>query len=125
MAQKIKEPQARFGYRKNPASGNWEPITPDIGSVVGDGRKIVTTAGTREQLSSSSTSTLNVVIQAELDNTGVVVVGGITVVAALATRRGIGLEAGDSISLNVSDLSLIWLDSMVSGDGVTYFWTRL
>ena len=85
-----------------------------------DGRKVVTTAGTRVALA-SSTACKEVVITAELDNTGVVAVGAAaTVVAALATRTGVPLNAGDSIVLQTDNLADVGLDSMVSGDGVTF-----
>ena len=87
--------------------------------VVGDGRKTVTTAGTREQLG-SLTSCRKVTVQAELDNSGVVVVGGSSCVAALSTRRGLALEAGDSEDFYVLELADLYLDVTVSGDGVTY-----
>ena len=85
-----------------------------------DGRKVVTTAGTRVALA-SSTACKEVVITAETDNTGVVAVGAAaTVVAALATRTGVPLKAGDSIVLQIDNLADVGLDSMVSGDGVTF-----
>lgn len=91
-------------------------------SSVGDGRKVVATAGTAEALA-TSTSCKSVTITAETDNTGVISVGGSTVVAALATRRGTPLNAGDSMSIGINDLSKIYLDTTVNGDGVTYTYT--
>lgn len=90
----------------------WGAITSD--------RKTVTTAGTRVQFQSVSTECRKVDITAELDNTGTVVVGGAGVVAALATRMGTPLAAGDSLTVYITDLSLLYLDATVSGDGVTY-----
>lgn len=84
-----------------------------------DGRTIVTTAGTRVVLAASTTCKA-VIITAETDNTGRVVVGGTTVVAALATRRGTPLSAGDSVTIEIDNLNDINLDALVSGDGVTY-----
>lgn len=87
---------------------------------LGSGRKIVTAAGTRVTLA-ASTAAKYVVITAETDNTGVVVVGSAAgVIAALATREGTPLSAGDSISLPVDNLADVGLDAMVNGDGVTY-----
>ena len=89
-------------------------------TTVTDGRKVVTTAGTRVALA-TSTACKEVVITAETDNTGVVAVGAAgTVIAALATRTGIPLNAGDSIVLQTDNLADVGLDSMVSGDGVTF-----
>lgn len=88
----------------------------------GDGRKTVTTAGTRERLVSTNTRCGKVTITAELDNTDYVVVGGSTVVAALATRRGQPLSPGTSITLNVEDLYQIYIDAVVSTEGVTFIY---
>jgi hypothetical protein len=93
--------------------------------ALADGRRVVTTAGTSVALSATSVSVSSVAITAETDNTGVVVVGGVgTVVAALATRRGVPLSAGDTLTLGradqVDDLAEVGLDATVSGDGVTF-----
>ena len=89
-------------------------------TTVTDGRKVVTTAGTRVALA-SSTACKEVVITAETDNTGIVAVGAAgTVIASLATRTGIPLNAGDSIVLQIDNLADVGLDSTVSGDGVTF-----
>lgn len=89
-------------------------------SVIGDGRQTVTTAGTRVQLSTTSVSCNKVLITGETDNTGTVVVGSSSVVAALATRRGTPLEAYQGIMLEVDNLNKVYLDSTVNGEGVTY-----
>lgn len=100
-------------------------MSPSIGAIR-DGRKLVTTAGTRVQLADSgATGAVSVVIQALGTNTGNVVVGSSVCVAApgtqgTPTQRGILLKANDSISLDVSDLGEIWLDSVTSGDGVVW-----
>lgn len=85
-----------------------------------DGRKVVAAAATAEALSAGTLLVNYVIITAETDNTGVIAVGASTVVAAEATRRGIPLNAGDSITLNSVDLSEVYIDATVSGDGVTY-----
>lgn len=86
---------------------------------IGDGRKVVTTAGTALALA-TSTPCKKISITAETDNTGIIVVGGSTVVAALATRRGTPLNAGDSYEVDIDDLADVYLDTTVSGDGVTF-----
>ena len=97
-------------------------ITGKAHKISADGRKVVAIAGTREALSSSRNRVDYVIITAETNNTGVVTVGADTVVAAEATRRGIPLNAGDTISLGGVDLANIWLDVTISGDGVTYLY---
>jgi hypothetical protein len=88
---------------------------------VGDGRKTVTTPGTAVVLA-TSTSIKEVTCTAELDNTDVVCVGGSTVIAALATRRGIPLYPGDSVTLIVNDLAIVYIDAMVATEGVTFLY---
>ena len=80
-----------------------------------------TSAGTRVALA-SSTACQWVQVTAETDNTGIIVIGGSTVVAALATRRGTPLSAGDTIVLPVSDLANVYIDATVSTDGVTFIY---
>lgn len=89
------------------------------GQAIGNGRKTVAASATSERLA-TETMCSAVCITAETDNTGVIVVGDSTVIAALATRQGTPLAAGDSMELNVSNLSSIWLDTTVNGDGVTF-----
>jgi len=86
---------------------------------VANGRTVVTTAGTRVVLA-GSTACKKVDITAETDNTGLIVVGGTGVIAALSTRQGVPLNAGDTYSLEIDNLNDINIDSTVNGDGVTY-----
>ena len=88
-------------------------------SSIADNRKVVTTAGTAVALAASTTCKY-VVIAAEADNTGVIAVGGSTVVATLATRRGIPLNAGEKIGFPIDNLADVYIDSTVNGDGVTF-----
>lgn len=89
---------------------------------VGDGRTVVTTAGTRVQLASQGGlgAIDAIAITALGTNTGTIVVGGSTVVAAAGTRRGTPLAAGASMTIQADDLSDVWLDATVSGEGVSY-----
>jgi len=89
-------------------------------STIGDGRQVVTNAGTRVQLSSSSVPCKKVVITGEDDNAGVVVVGGPTVVAAQSTRRGTPLVALQSDVFFVDNLNKLYIDATVNTEGVTY-----
>lgn len=88
--------------------------------VPADGRKFVTTAGARVAISATSVQVDTVLITAETDNTGVIVVGSLTVVATLASRQGTPLFAGESMVLEAVDLANVYLDATVSTDGVTY-----
>ena len=87
-----------------------------------DGRKTVTTAGTRVALSATSLKVNSIIITAETDNTGLITVGASTVVAALATRQGTPLFAGSTVIMGEVDLADVYLDTTVDGDGVTYIY---
>lgn len=82
-------------------------------------RKVVASAGTAVALG-GDVPCQKIEIMAETDNTDYVVVGGSDVVAALATRKGIPLIAGQSITLYVNNLSKVYLDAIVNTEGVTY-----
>ena len=89
--------------------------------TIGDGQKLVTTHGTAVKLSASSVPCLKVTIQALLTNTGSIAVGA-SDVAANGTIKGIVLFAGSSITLTISDLTSIYIDSTVDGEGVSYLY---
>lgn len=91
---------------------------------VGDGLQLVASAGTAEALAAASTACRLVVVSARPENTDVVVVGASTVVAAAGTRRGISLSPGQSVSLRVKDVANLYVDAVVTGEGVSYvyFW---
>lgn len=85
--------------------------------TIGDGSKDVTTAGSRVALA-SSTSCKKVHIQAKIANTGSIYVGGSTI----ATGRGVELLPLATITLTISDLSLVYIDASVSGEGITFIY---
>jgi len=87
--------------------------------TIGDGNKSVTTAGTAVVLSTSIASK-KVTITANINNSGIICVGASTVVANQTGRRGTPLFPGDSLSLEISNVGLIYIDATVNGDGVTY-----
>lgn len=88
-----------------------------------DGYTVVTTAGTRVQLTSTSTKVAWVTIIALPSNTSLITVGDIGTVAATgATYRGVGLNANDSAKFYHVDLSNMYIDSRVNGEGVTYLY---
>jgi hypothetical protein len=104
----------------------------ETGSAVVDfGPIVVAAAGTRVALPTVGTLTGNpgdaaktVTIQALTTNEGKIAVGGPAVVAAVGTHaspktRGTLLNAGDTISLDVDDLSTIQIDATVTGDGIS------
>ncbi len=89
--------------------------------VYTDARKVVTSAGTAVAISATTSTFIDCDFQAEENNTGDIVIGGSTVVATILTRQGVLLTAGSSWRAGIpGDLDAIFIDSEVSGDGVTY-----
>ncbi len=103
-----------------PAGDNYIGMVGHNITTIADNRKTVTTAGTAVSLVDGLVSAKYVLLTALSTNTGVIVFGGNTVVAAAATRRGTPLNPGASAGIPVDDLSDVYLDATVSGEGVSY-----
>jgi hypothetical protein len=84
-----------------------------------DGLKVVATAGT-DLVLGGDVDCKKIDIQAQTDNTGLIAVGFTGVDAAEAAGTGIILKAGDTYSLEITNLNLIFIDATVSGEGVRY-----
>jgi hypothetical protein len=84
-----------------------------------DGVKVVSSAGTDVVLG-GDVACRKIDIQAQTDNTGLIAVGFTSVDATEATGTGVILYAGDTYSLEINNLNLIYIDSTVSGEGVRY-----
>lgn len=97
-----------------------DTITPTATTSYFDGRKEVATAGTAVALVSSTKPFNWCLVQAELSNTGDVMVGASTVDETPATSRGFRLSPGASVGLPAGDLLYVYVDSAVNTDGVTY-----
>jgi len=88
-------------------------------SSISTGTISVATAGTKVQF--PSVSCTRAFIQASETNTGVIVVGDTNVVAAVATRRGLAIYPTNGVWFNVSNLNLLYIDSVTNNDGAHYF----
>lgn len=97
-----------------PVSGT-VTTTETVPTTIYNGKKTVTTAGTRVTLASSQ-AVKSVTIKALSTNTGFIYVGDTSV----ASTNGLQLEAGETISLDIANLNTVNLDSSVNGEGVTY-----
>lgn len=93
--------------------------TPTAPTTIYNGKKTVTTAGTRVTLAASQ-AVKSVVIKALVANTGVIYVGD----GSVASTTGFALQPGDTISLDIANLATVNLDSSVNGEGVTYLGTN-
>jgi len=94
-------------------------VSADTITGIGDGVKTISNAGTDEALAASTTAKA-VIIQAQTDNTNKVAVGATGVDATVATGTGIILDPGDTITLPCDNLADIYVDALVSGEGVRY-----
>ena len=72
------------------------------------------TAGTRVQLGTNTCA--SVTIKALVGNTGIMYIGDVTV----DSTNGFELSAGDSISLAVNNSNVVYIDSSVSAEGVSF-----
>lgn len=90
--------------------------TPVENSAITSGSKSVTSAGTAEALVGGSTPANSVIISALLTNTGTMYIGGATV----DSTNGIPLDPGDAVVIEIDDLNVIYVDSSVNAEGVTY-----
>ena len=86
---------------------------------LGDGVKVVAAAGTDEALA-ASTPAKWVMIQAQTDNTSKIAVGATGVDATVATGDGILLDPGDVVTIPCDNLADIFIDALVTGEGVRY-----
>lgn len=89
-------------------------------TVVDSARKTVAVPGTQEQFASQACKRVD--IMALPTNTDIVCVGGANVDAALLTRQGIALAAGQTYSVSVANTNILWVDAVVAGEGVCYNW---
>jgi len=94
---------------------NWVEENARQSILVKNGRNLVTTAGTRVQLA-SSTILNSITIKALATNTGVIYVGDSTV----SSTNGYQLSARETVTIAVTNANLVYLDATVSGEGVTW-----
>lgn len=80
------------------------------------GQKTVTAAGTEEALGASTTLYSGVRVKALHGNTGWVYVGANPVTSA----TGFVLDAGEDVFIEAHNLTDVWLDTSVSGEGASY-----
>lgn len=91
---------------------------------VASNRKTVTTHGTAVALLSSQTEAKRVDVSALTTNTNVVYVGDSNAKATAGSEKGVPLYASNTYTFYVTDVSKIYVDSLVDGEGVSfsYFW---
>lgn len=82
-------------------------------------RKTVSSAGTAVKITSTSTPCKSIIIQALFSNTSKIAVGDSATLATAGSESGVILTAGASVTLPIIDLSLVYIDALVNGEGVT------
>ena len=96
--------------------GDVDVTSMPIATAIQNGQKTVTTAGTRVALASSTAITHSVTIKALHGNSGWIYVGN----SSVASSNGLVLDAGESCEIEVANLSTVYIDSSVNGEGVSY-----
>lgn len=114
-----------------PAPPELQPVTSRLDALISaratnkatfaTGQKDVTTAGTPEQLDDFPVPDgFQATIIARTGNTGYIYVGRTKADCANNKRRFDGLSAGLAVSLRIKNLSKVWVNASVDGDGVSW-----
>jgi hypothetical protein len=92
-----------------------------VSTAGGQGNKVVAAPATALQLVAGATPCTTVIVTARVGNTKEIAYGFSNAVRATAGAEvGAQLQPGDSVSLRVSDVSKIWIDAQVAGEGVSF-----
>lgn len=102
-----------------PVDQNSRPVTGTFRAMV-SGKATVVTAGTCVQLTTTPTEAKSIDVTANYNNTDIVTVGGSGVIGAQTGRMGVPIASGNTYTFKVTDVSLVWIDAVSSGDGVTF-----
>lgn len=85
------------------------------------GQKLVTTSGTPVQLNSNVVPPgSEVVVKAMSSNTGTITVGNSSANALNSGSTHFKLAQNQSLTIQVNNTGLIWIDATVSGEGVEF-----
>ena len=83
------------------------------------GQKTITTAGTPEALPDKAINPgVIAVVKAKVSNTSSIAVGTSSVSAVFTSTQSFRMIQGESFKFRIDNLSRIWVDATVSGDGV-------
>lgn len=96
--------------------GDVDVATVTLPGALYSGQTSVTTAGTAVALASTQALVSGVTIKALAANTGIIYVGPSTVDSA----TGFELAVGEQIFLEIANLSSVYIDAAVNGDGVSW-----
>ncbi len=88
-------------------------------TLIFTGKAIVVTPGSKITLGASQIIK-SITIKALSTNTGIIYIGAITT----SSTTGFQLSAGDSLSFDIANLNLVYIDASVASEGVSYFSTN-
>lgn len=91
----------------------------DVAGTLTNGRKTVTTPGTPVALASSAACAW-VAVTALASNADVVSVGGSGVLATAGSETGVVLAPGASVTIPTTNVSNVFVDALVAGNGVSF-----
>ncbi len=93
--------------------------------VVHNGSKTVTTSGTPVPLSATKVMCNWILMHPLAANTGIIYIGGSTVTSTSGVAMGVGNSdvLWPSAGSNMYDLSTIYIDASVSGEGIQFIYT--
>lgn len=101
-----------------PIDENYKVIGGSYRSI-SSGHGTVTTAGTAVQIKNTGTQAKVIdILNTNTTSGDIIIIGDSTV--KYSTGNGIFLQAGFTYRLQVTDLSLIWVDSQNNGDTFSY-----
>ena len=96
-----------------------KPLMGRVPTAIDSGQKNVSAAGTAERLVTASTPIRSVVVTAKRTNTGNIFIGGSDV-----DSTGDIIAPGSNRSVPIDNLNKVFIDSAVSGEGVSFSWVR-
>jgi hypothetical protein len=99
--------------------GDVDVTSMPLAAALQNGQKYVTSAGTRVALASSTAIYHSVTIMAQSGNSGWIYIGN----SSVSNSNGYILDAGETVTIEIANLSTIYVDSSVNGEGVSYIAT--
>lgn len=104
-----------------PRSKNFEGVQTTYNNV-GTGKVVVSSAGTPVQFLSSNQESKRIDVQAYFNNANAVTVGASNVAGSqtVGTGQGVTLQPGTTYTFFITNVALMWVDSVANGDGVQF-----
>lgn len=91
-------------------------------STVGNGSVTIISGGEVKQLSTTSTATKRIFVQASENSTGPILVGGSSVAATATLRQGLALYPTQGVWLRADNLDAVYVTSTTAGDACHFYY---